>query len=313
MTEDDLASVVSMADRHVHKYINHSADDIEIRKLELTAQIEADKTRQMEIAHGLHTSDVVTAPANADNHVLSMRVESATAEVPRQHAKFRAITRGPKVQRYSPDGAALIKTYPSFMEASRDADLHDNAPCRSAIAEAIKDRTIYKGFRWAALDRDAPDSTVQNIGETNDSANVVQRGFVAALNLDRTRIERVFSDQKDAAVQLKLKGLASVSMALQMCDAETPRMTRGTYLRYWRNCAPDLRDEYLTRGELPEPRVSARALSVVATNVVTGETRRFASIAHVQRDLRMGRARVFECDKHGYVVEGYTLQIEGRS
>lgn len=270
------------------------------------ARLEADESAAL----ARHQTLLEQLRAKAPSGVYMGKVEAVP--VPETLYKSRTVTRGPKVQRYSADGKTLIKTYACFLDAVRDKDLEveDLAPTTNAMKDAIKARTLYKGFRWAALDREAADDTAQDIGDTVES-HTISHGVVAGLNLDRTRIERVFADQKDAAEELRLKGLASVSQALKQAGSNNPRMTRGMYLRYWRDCPVEMRDEFLSRGGvLPEPRKRANAVEVVATNVVTGDVRKFSSVAAAQAALKVGRATIFECAMQGYALpSGIKLSV----
>ena len=120
--------------------------------------------------------------------------------------------RGPKIQRYSADGLQLVKTYSGHVDAVRDAELPDM--CRLRIKNATNTATLYKGFRWAALERAMPDDTVQDIGPTVVSATI-QKGLVAMLDLDKKCVVQVFMDQKDAAEKRHFTGCAAISNAIK--------------------------------------------------------------------------------------------------
>jgi hypothetical protein len=269
----------------------HDPREHELRMLEL--QIELEKTK-------LELAKLVPPPAV---------VPPVPVLAPAFSVKPRAVTRGPKVQRYSEDGV-LLKTYPGILEATRDNYFSpDNAPTTGPLKKAAKNRTVYKGFRWATLDREKPDDTVQDIGETTESS-IMHSGLIAGLDLTRQRIEKVFCDQKDAAEQLQLNGLGSVSTALKMANDAKPRMTRGLYFRFWRDCSAEMQQDFLSRGTLPEPRQRMGAFRVKATNSLSNESRMFTSMTAVQKELRISRATIFDCAKNGYMTaSGYRLEI----
>jgi prophage antirepressor-like protein len=94
--------------------------------------------------------------------------------------------RGNKVQRYSEDGTTLLKTYPGFADASRDPEL--DSPVDNMIKQSAANRTVYKGFRWAELDRAAADDTSQDIG-TSVEMPTQKKGLVAMIDLNHTSSE----------------------------------------------------------------------------------------------------------------------------
>jgi hypothetical protein len=82
------------------------------------------------------------------------------------------------------------------------------------VRTAAETNTVYKGFRWALLDRSLPDDTIQTLDPTVDSATR-RTGFVAMLRLDRSRIEKVFCDQKAAAEDRQFKAKAAICSAIK--------------------------------------------------------------------------------------------------
>jgi hypothetical protein len=220
----------------------------------------------------------------------------------------------PKVQRYSADSTTLLATYSGFLDATRDPSLQDQPPTAPAIRNAIATGFTYKGYRWAALSRDLPDDTVQDIGDTAPRREAAS-GLVAALDIARTRIDTVFADQKAVREHFRLNSSASVSAALTInsqhgigSDAGLLRRTQGHYMFYWRDCPTSLQDEYLSRCELPAPRAQPRAIAVAVTNVETGQTTIEPSILHVVKALRISRASAFKCIEQQYTLpSGYRL------
>ena len=226
----------------------------------------------------------------------------------------RNVSRGPKVQRYSADGTTLLATYSGFLDATRDPSLLDQPPTAPAIRNAIDNGFTYKGFRWAALARDLPDDTVQEIGATAPRREAAS-GMVAALDIARTRIETVFADQKAVREHFRLNSSASVSVALTTnsqhgigAEAAHLRRTQGHFMFYWRDCPTAMQDEYLSRCELPAPRAQPRAIAVAVTNVATGQTTIEPSLLHVVKMLRISRATAFKCIEQQYTLpSGYRL------
>ena len=212
----------------------------------------------------------------------------------RKHTQVR----GSKVQRYSPDGKTLVKTYSGHSDAMREKDLPD--VCRWRLKNAIANQVLYKGFRWAALERGLPDDTIQDIGPTVESTTM-NKGFVVMMNLDKTRIEQVFCDQKEAAEKRQFKGCAAICNAIKRGSK-----SGGHYFVMWHDCCEALQTEYLTRAALPAKRVASNGKEVVQLHPITGSAmNRYSSIEDVVKAMRVSRKSLSEAIEFGAVLKGY--------
>ncbi len=260
-----------------------------------------------------HPSIAPLAKAGSDGELFEATrddVAAVRAVAAENHGRFKAPEdggrrytqgRGHKIQRYAADGSgALLETYPGCAEAARDSKL--DSPVAQMIRQAISNRAVYKGYRWAALARDQPDDTVQDIGETSAEATTQRKGLVAMLNLERTEIVKVFCDQKAAAEDRQFKGTAAISSAI----AKGTRSGGHTF-RMWYDCAEDLKEAYLQRGgTLPEPRTRGNGRGIEQVDPRTGEVvKRYASVAHVTKELRVARQSLYQGIEHGLEVKGF--------
>jgi prophage antirepressor-like protein len=207
-------------------------------------------------------------------------------------------TRGDKIQRYSCDGKRLLATYPGCAEAARLAE----GPVSAAnlIRIAIAKRTIYKGFRWAKLERTLPDETVQDIGESVIT-RTNNKGLLAMLALDKSHIVKVFADMKAAAEDRQFKGMAAISTAMK-----NGTKSGGHYFCPWYECDEALKSEYLTRCQLPEERVRSNGMMIEQVHALTGNVlKRFASVQSVQKTMRIARASLKRALYEGSILKGY--------
>jgi hypothetical protein len=212
----------------------------------------------------------------------------------RQHTQAR----GNKIQRYSQDGKTLIKTYESYVYAMRDKELAD--PTRSAIKEAIKTNTIYKDYRWAELDRSLPDDTIQKLPDTIES-KTIKNGYVAMLNLDKSKIVNVFCDQKAAAEDRKFTSSASVSNAIKRGS-----VSGGHYFMMWHDCNQELKDEYLKTNTLPQKRVAVNGVQVEQLHPITNEVLKYyPSCEDVVKEYKISRQTLKSAIEYSYIVKGY--------
>ena len=207
-------------------------------------------------------------------------------------------TRGDKIQKYSSDGKQLLETYPGCAEAARLAQ--GPVPVANMIREAIEKRKVYKGFRWAKLDRSLPDDTVQDIGETVESRTST-KGLLAMIALDKSHIVKVFADMKEAAADRQFKGMAPISAAIK-----NGTRSGGHYFCPWYDCDEHLKEEYLSRNDLPGERVRSNGMMIEQIHGLTGDVlKRFASIQSVQTEMRIARASLKRALEEGSILKGY--------
>jgi prophage antirepressor-like protein len=226
---------------------------------------------------------------------------SATRRAVPTYARSYTQAKGPKIQRYSADGKTLLATYTGFPDAELDSAL---APRASGfgIRAAVANRRLHREHRWAWLRRSLPDSTVQDIGETDRSVAEMKTGLVAMLNLERTIIVKVYMDQKDASAQRGMKSGSAVNTSLKTGVARS-----GHHFDPWDKCDPELQREYLERKNspgLPAPRPNGRATAVERVDSATGAATRFASVHAATRHLRISRGKLFQNIGCGLEMEG---------
>ena len=213
--------------------------------------------------------------------------------------KPRKFVNGPKIQMYSADGTILVRTYQTEKDALSDATL--DAPSRTGLQNAIKRRGVYKGHRWASLDRDKDDTTIQNIGPT-ETMSVVHIGYVAMLNLDKTEIVNVFPNAKIASEDRKFSNGAAVSKAVKLGTK-----SGGHYFSMWSDCDETLKSKYLETHELPQPYVAKNAYVIDQIHPIHGNVlKKHYSVASITQEFRCGRATVLTALKTNRVWNGYT-------
>ncbi len=211
--------------------------------------------------------------------------------------------RGSKVQCYSKDGKTLIKTYPGYTEATRDSIF--NGMCTlGRVKLATQQHTVYKGFRWANLERELPDDTVQELPETVES-RTVHTGVVVLLNVARTRIERAFCDMKDAAETYDV-GISTISSAIKRGNRSC-----GGYFLPWDDCPEELRAAYLAEHALPEKRTRATGQAVLQLQPGTNKVvKRFANVQDVIKSMRVSRVALLRAIEAGEPIRGFCWEFQ---
>lgn len=319
VTQDELEHILNIGKRNIRKFVDEVTRreldeehqrDLEIERLrQETERLRLDRVhgetlldKQIELERlrlARETLMATAAVATTSNDAADVMVD--------QDARRYTQARGDKIQLYTPDGSKLVRTYAGWTDATRDADL--DSPSPSMIKHAIAERTVYKGYRWASLDRRLPDDTVQDIGDTVDGAHV-RRGLVAMLDLDGSRIVRVFCDQKAAAQNRKFNGVGAISKAI---DKGTK--SGGHLFRMWVDCSDELRADLIARegpNALPAPRETGRGRPVERLDPRTGDVlERYASVARLLKVVPMGRESLKKAILGNYVFKRNKWRFAG--
>ena len=289
---DDIDEIIRIATHNKFKFSSEvqCKQLIELEKLKLEKQrlkVEELKLKK-ELSYVLESESEET---KSDDSIIDPSILFADK---RQHTQ----TRGEKIQRYTSDGKTLLKTYESYAYAIRDTGL----PCasRSAIKSAIKNKTSYKNYRWVELMRALPDDTVQTLDKTVDSTSV-RIGFVAMINLDKTKIVQVFCDQKAAAENRKFKGCAAVCSALSRQS-----ISGGHYFKMWFDCNKELQEDYLKEHQLPEKRVFPSHNQVEKLHPITEQLIKiYSSTEEVIKMYKISRSTLKNACKYNHISKGF--------
>jgi prophage antirepressor-like protein len=236
MNEEQLNKTITIANRNLSLFMNATKkktirttigelrDDIQNLK-----EIISNKDKKIE-----NNNQIEEKEKNDDE----------TDEINYENNRGICTVTGSKIQRYSIDGKELLETYKSLVYVLRDGKLEQSS--RKGIFDAANNNTNYHNFRWALLDRNLPDDTVQKLGETV-IVKTIRNGFVCEINNDKTEILKVYSTQKEIA---KEKGFKSGGQVSTLIKNEKPY--NNNYFICWTDCADEMQQKYLINNTLPE-------------------------------------------------------------
>lgn len=142
------------------------------------------------------------------------------------------ITLGPRLQKINPETMTLIQTYESVNECLKE---YRNKIKRSTLGKAIKENTIYFGFRWALVNRDE-DPTIVNELEPTKQTRVQNIDYIAKLNIDKTEIINLYIDRKTAAKMNEYKSDYALDTPVK-----NNTISNGYYYVLYRNCKDDVK------------------------------------------------------------------------
>lgn len=141
---------------------------------------------------------------------------------------------GPRLQKINPENLQLIKYYESVTELMNE---NKNVK-RPSIMKAIKENTIYCGYRWLLIERNLNPNVIHSIEPTKET-KTQNLGYIAKLDPTRCQILNVYLDRKTAA---QLNGCKSSSSLDNPVKNET--MFNGHYYKLYNDCNKELIDTF---------------------------------------------------------------------
>ena len=132
----------------------------------------------------------------------------------------------------------LVKVYESVAECIKESNFVMKRP---TIDKAVKENTIYQGFRWLYVERDKDPNIIDNIIPTKvtKSQNL---GYIAKLNSEKTEILNVYLDRKTASIS---NGYES-SSALDN-PVKNGIITKGNYYVLFDKCPSEIKDAFIEK------------------------------------------------------------------
>lgn len=103
---------------------------------------------------------------------------------------------GPRLQKINPETLQLVHVYETVTEAMKE----NHAIKRPSVNKAIRENTVYQGFRWQLVDRELDPQTIYKL-EATKKTRPQNLGYIAKVNKEKTEILNVYIDRKTAAVK----------------------------------------------------------------------------------------------------------------
>jgi len=229
-----LTNVIS----HNIKYFNNTSTR------QYMIEIEMLKT-QLEMKNTHDGDNSVTASNDTINRMadrmttmennISKLIEMVSASNTRICSGFNTplVTVGPRLQKINPETMELLHVYETVTELMRE----NESVKRPSINKAVKNNTIYAGFRWNLVDRDFDATVVGKVGATVKTI-VKNPGYIARLNLEKTQITHVFIDRKVAA---KHNGMPPYGLDSSI---KSGKVANGWYYKLYADCDVDVRSKF---------------------------------------------------------------------
>lgn len=143
---------------------------------------------------------------------------------------------GPRLQKINAETLNLVKVYESVSECLKETN---NLLKRPSIEKAIKENTVYRGFRWQYVDRTLNENEIHNLQPTRKT-QPQNGGYLAKLNKEKTEIIAVYIDRKTACFE---NGHTSPS-ALDI-PVKNSKITNNHYYILYDDCPEDIKEKFI--------------------------------------------------------------------
>jgi hypothetical protein len=208
---------------------------------------------------------------------------------------------GPIVQIYHADDLTkVVQVYNSITEATRDFNYNNKTASFTAIKKAYQNKTLYLDYRWHFI-FNRNESNLRhhkNIGETVITQTRNQ-GQVAMLNIDKTKIVKVFKLAKDAAKEI-LQHPSAMSSAIKH---STP-LNKHYWMR-WENVSSSLQDNFLQSNPFPDKEKNVRGIKIKQLHPTTNElVKLFVSYTDIQKELKISVRKIKELVESNETYKG---------
>lgn len=225
--------------------VNNSSLELEIEKLKLLIQMKEDKNENGLLHDLINSVKQLSGKVDANEKRTKEMMEKMSASQMKTTTGFNTtlVTLGPRLQKIHPDTLELVKVYESVSEAMKEnPDIK-----RPSMNKAVRENTVYHGYRWLLVDRDLDPNVIHDVLPTKKVRPQVV-GYIAQLNDDNTKILNVYIDRKTAA---HCNGYESSGLDVPV---KKSTISRGFYYKLYDDCDEELREVFeleLNNGECP--------------------------------------------------------------
>ena len=210
-----------------HPQFNYLPSDYELLKLEveqLRSQTPTVSTNSMDhailqqILQKVQTLEATNKDIVARLNAMQTKTTTACSQ-PDPHL-------GPRLQKIHPETLQILHVYETVTECMKE----DHAMKRPSINKAVRENTIYRGFRWQLIDRELDPHTAQTLAPTK-ATKPQKNGYVAKVNQEQTEILHVYLDRKTAAQCNEYPSIASLDNAVK-----NHTLKDGHYYQLYEEC-----------------------------------------------------------------------------
>ena len=226
--------------------VNNSGLELENEKLKLLIQMKEDKNENGLLHELVNLVKQLSGKLDANEKRTKEMMEKMSASQVKTTTGFNTtlVTLGPRLQKIHPDTLELVKVYDSVSEAMKEnSDIK-----RPSMNKAVRENTVYHGYRWLLVDRELDASVLHDTVLPTKTTRPQNVGYIAQINGDKTKILNVYIDRKTAA---HCNGYESSGLDIPV---KKSIVSRGFYYQLYDDCDEELRTTFeleLNHGECP--------------------------------------------------------------
>jgi hypothetical protein len=206
--------------------------------------------------------------------------------------------KGRKIQLINPDNlTVIVKVYSSMIHVLKDNKTYD----KQAIHNAIKNNTIYKGFRWLFVNHNENCNIVNDIKETVVS-NQSETHIIVQLKKDKNEIINSFNSIK------KMKQDFKIGDRRLHKTIDESLLYNDSYFIKLENCPQVLIDKYLSDGNKLASRTSPKSKPIKKTNDITKEETIYKSITEAALQSGTSDKSITDSIKNKKLLKGFNWE-----
>jgi len=212
----------------------------------------------------------------------------------------------PYVYQYHPDDLSNpIKIHESPADVERSPELSHLEISPAPLRNAVKNNTIYKGFRWNYVKRnEQPPEKIPDTVESRYKEPEIK--FIAMIDITKTKILAVYPNQKEAA-KARLMKTNSFHRAIHQGT-----ISSGHYWNYFEDCTREMQEEYLIHNKLPEKYSTVCSKKVEQICPLTKKVlKTYHSNREIAKLFQMSIASLKKYSASGKIHNGYIWKIIG--
>ena len=274
-------------------------DSIRIEKEELQISTTESEPEEQEETIKIEKEELQTYTIELEDQEITQTDSSEISDTDGMKKRKKKIVS--YIQQYDLDGN-LIKYYESFIDLIRDV----KGTSVSGLKHSISNSSVYHGFRWKIIEKTEDPSIKYDIGETTEII-VSRREFIAHINIDKTQIMNVYSEQKEFAEKYKLSNSAVC------CAIKRGSRTQGGHIMFYDDCPIEMREEYEKTNKLPEKPVISGGMTVSKIDKNTKVVlKNYNSISDVIKENPMSRLSLQNASNNNTIHNGFYWKINGK-
>ena len=147
------------------------------------------------------------------------------------------LTIGSRLQQINPETMQLVKVFETVSECLK---INSNYK-RPSLDKAVRENTIYQGFRWLYVDRELDPNTIYSIIPTKQT-KIQHNDYIVKLNQEKTEILNIYLDRKSASISNGYKSDSSLDEPVK-----SGSLYKSFYYILYNDCSYELKNKFIEK------------------------------------------------------------------